>query len=257
VSSSSISLHVLGTVGTLQVSGERLPGTVLERIRDRWEALDEAFDLASPGSQLGLLAAGAISILDTSAEVQAAYTAAIRWRINTGGAFRVHRADGVLDLGRIAEGFALRDAAAALTRAGVESWLVSIGPHRISDALGGAAWAVEIHHPHDEHRILAEVPLGGSWTAAGTHRASVQATGSEFDQVSVFGRDVVTAHALAGAVLSGGAPALDAATERWPIDVLTVDREGEVRATTRLARQLRIPALSGADGRIARAPVPL
>jgi thiamine biosynthesis lipoprotein len=43
--------------------------------------------------------------------------------------------------------------------------------------------------------------------------------------------DIITADVLATAIISGGSTALDDLTARFNVDVLTVDREGCLRAT--------------------------
>ena len=54
---------------------------------------------------------------------------------------------------------------------------------------------------------------------------------AHFVQVSVLADDIVTADVLATAIVAGGPVALDDITDRWPVDVLAVDREGAMVAT--------------------------
>jgi thiamine biosynthesis lipoprotein len=53
----------------------------------------------------------------------------------------------------------------------------------------------------------------------------------EFVQVSVAAADVVTADVLATAIVAGGIPMLNRATDMWDIDVLAVRADGDLLAT--------------------------
>ena len=59
---------------------------------------------------------------------------------------------------------------------------------------------------------------------------------ADFRQVTVTASDIVTADVLATAILSGGRATRDAVTDRWDVDVLTVDQEGALDVTPRLRR---------------------
>ena len=231
------SFSVLGTEGTIRGSGE-LPASTLQRIGDRWAALELWFSLGRPDSELSLVRAGRKAILETRPEVRAAHLDAIRWRTLTRGHFPTHRADGLLDLSGLARAYALRDAALELTDAGVDSWLAEAGNEVVSDALGGAGWTTDIPDPVHETGSLATVPLGGSWTAIATSHADVRSPEGEFVQASVFGRDIVCVGVLAAAVVAGGSGSFELVGERWPVDVLAVRRSGEMWSTPRVARFL-------------------
>ena len=65
-----------------------------------------------------------------------------------------------------------------------------------------------------------------SGDAAGAGRAA-----SVFRQVSVAAADIVTADVLATAIVAGGLPMLDRATDGWDVEVLAVRAGGELLAT--------------------------
>jgi FAD:protein FMN transferase len=239
VTYATASFPVLGTEGFISGPAGFLPAEVLERIRVRWAELEGWFSLARPESELTLVAAGRKAVLDTHPEVRAAYLDAIRWRTLTRGAYPTHRADGALDLTGLARAYALRDAAAELTDAGVESWLAGVGTDLVSDALGGAGWVADLPGRGEGSGPLASVPLGGSWTALATSQAEVRGTVEEFVQASVLGRDIVCVDVLATAVVAGGSISFELAAERWPVDVVAVRGSGKVGSTPRLARHLR------------------
>ena len=239
MSGSVHSYPVLGASAVLRVSGVPLPDATLKRIRERWAALEDRFDVSRPNSELSLVTSGRNSVKRASAEFQAAHADALRWRSDTGGYFPPRRSGEVLDVGGLIPAYEIRDAAAELTRAGLDSWLIELGGDVMSDALGSGGWTAPIADPADGGRLLSAVQLGGSWTAVATARPDEPKHDGEFVQASVLGRDIVAAKALAMSVVAGGASALAIAIARWRVDVLTVDSTGEQRCTPRLERRIR------------------
>lgn len=58
-----------------------------------------------------------------------------------------------------------------------------------------------------------------------------QDTRRRFVQVSVLGPDIVTADALATAIIAGGQETMDLATSSWPVELLAIGKEGDLLAT--------------------------
>ena len=65
----------------------------------------------------------------------------------------------------------------------------------------------------------------GGWTAV-----------PDFVQVTVAAADVVTADILATAIVSGGRPMLNLATDQWDVAVLAVHADGSLLATPAFRR---------------------
>jgi FAD:protein FMN transferase len=102
----------------------------------------------------------------------------------------------------------------------------------------GGPWTTGIVDPGDRSALVCAIELqqprraiatSGSaergdhiWTAAGR---------SPFVQATVVADDIVTADVLATAIIAGGERMLRTACDRWPIDVLVVDRAGGLSAT--------------------------
>jgi thiamine biosynthesis lipoprotein len=256
---SSFSFAVMGTGATIRITDGAPPRGVVGRIRSRWSELEQRFSLYRPDSELSQVADGRISLLEASAELRAAYEEAVRWREETNGDFTPHRPDGVLDLDGIVKAHALRDAAAELDAAGMTEWLVDIGGDVVVADAGdqdrnegrsaGAArttWRAGIADPHDPTRLLTAVPLGERWTAIATSGTSERGEHvwrsrrlGDLVQVTVLSRDIVQADVLATAILAGGLPALEDATARHRVDVLTVDARGALRVTPALRRVIQ------------------
>ncbi|HEX9229542.1 MAG TPA: hypothetical protein VF885_23340 [Arthrobacter sp.] len=110
----------------------------------------------------------------------------------------------------------------------------------------GSLWLAGVVDPLDRGAFLPGFPLGAAGRFAalptsgtaerGDHiwRAGVGRTEfrrSEFRQASVAAADVVTAHVLATAIVAGGRPMLNWATDSWDVEVPAVLGSGERLAT--------------------------
>jgi len=227
--------ETMGTVVSLEWAGKPARVTDVRRI---FEAADRRFSLHRPDSELSRVADGSLELLDASSELREVYATALGWRGETGGAFTPHRPDGALDLNGIVKAWAMAEAGRAL---GDGDWCLNVGGDVLvsGQAETGAPWVVGIVDPADRAELLTAVPLVGARRAAATSGSAERGDhiwtrgreGAEFAQVTVVAADIVTADVLATAIVSGGAESLDDLTGRFDVDVLAVDRNGELRAT--------------------------
>src|SRR5829696_5096584 len=158
----------MGTGATLRTPSGPPPAEVVERIRDRWEDLEQRFSLYRHDSELSRLARSELALTSASEETRLAYADALRWRELTDGDFTPHRPDGVLDLSGIVKAYALRDGGKLLDQAGLPSWLVEIGGDILTRAPDRNTWSAGIADPHDVTRLLTAVGLGERWLAVAT-----------------------------------------------------------------------------------------
>jgi len=227
--------ETMGTVVSLDGAGS--PAR-LDAVRAVFDAADRRFSLYRPDSELRRVADGSLELLDASAELREVYATALGWRGETGGAFTPHRPDGTVDLNGIVKAWAMAEAGRAL---GGGDWCLNVGGDvLVSGAAGsGAPWVVGIVDPADRTGLLTALPLVGARCAAATSGSAERGDhiwtrgreAAEFVQVTVLADDIVTADVLATAIVSGGSATLNDLTARFDIDVLTVARSGELRAT--------------------------
>jgi thiamine biosynthesis lipoprotein len=227
--------ETMGTVVSLQWSGDP---RALAEVRDTFDSADRRFSLYRPDSELSRVADGTLELLDASTELREVYATALGWRGETGGAFTPHRPDGALDLNGIVKAWAMSEAGRAL---GDGDWCLNVGGDVLvnGQTMSGAPWVVGIVDPDDRASLLTAVPLVGRRRAAATSGSAERGDHiwtrgrerAELVQVTVVADDIVTADVLATAIVSGGGPTLDDLTTRFDVDVLTVDRDGELRAT--------------------------
>jgi thiamine biosynthesis lipoprotein len=100
--------------------------------------------------------------------------------------------------------------------------------------------AIGVVDPFDRAALVCAVVLRGERRAVATSGSAERGdhiwlggdpAQADFVQATVIANDIVTADVLATAIVAAGRAGLDDLCDRWPIDVLTVDREGWMLAT--------------------------
>ena len=240
--------HVFATMGTMVSLEIADPSAaLLPRIESIFAEADARFSLYRADSELSRVNSGALSLLDADPALAEAYALALEWRSQTDGCFTPTRPDGLLDLNGVVKAIAMRDAGEALAASGARDWTLVVGGDLLASGHGpgGAPWSTGIVDPVDRTALLCAVELHEPRRAIATSGSAERgdhiwsATGrSEFLQVTVVADDILTADVLATAIIAGGETMLRSACERWPVDVLTVDRAGELSATPGFRRAL-------------------
>lgn len=237
-----VTFPTMGTMASLDLADGQPPGGLVEI----FERFDERFSLYRPDSELSLVAVGERGLPEASEQLRSVYAAALGWRSATGGAFTPHRPDGVIDLNGIVKALAMREAGLALSAQGIARWCLNVGGDVLSEG-GVEPWTMGIVDPLDRASLLCAVHLReprrslatSGIAERGEHVWRSSAIG-DLVQVSVLADDILTADVLATAILSGGAEFRDEATARWDIDVLTVDRAGELAASPGMRSALAV-----------------
>ena len=213
-------------------------------------ALDETFSLYRPDSEASRLARGELSLREASAAMRARYAEAARVAAADGGCFTPERPDGVLDLSGIIKGYAIGQAGDGAARRGDRGLVPECRRRRAGERLARAGqpeprgrpaswtrWTAGRCCPPSAGRAGHPAPplaTSGSAERGRPHLAAGAGHGlrrRRVPQVSVAAADIVTADVLATAIVAGGTPMLNRATDGWDIDVLAVRRGGELLAT--------------------------
>jgi len=232
----------MGTTVSLSAAG----AAPVDEIIGIFDRVDQRYSLYAPGSELSRLARGELRLEEAGPELRSTWVEALEWRSRTDGAFSPHRPDGVIDLNGIVKAAAMRDAAKVLDASRCGEWALVVGGDVVVSA--GAEQVIGIVDPADTSTLLCSVALLGGRRAVATSGSAERGDHiwlggelrpSEFVQVSVLADDIVTADVLATTIVAAGPAGLDDLTDRWPIDVLTVDRQGDLRSTPGFSAAVR------------------
>lgn len=239
--------HVFDTMGTT-VSLTCEASAPLRAVERVFEVADRRFSLYRSDSEITRIARGDLRLEGAGPEFIATYVEAIEWRSRTDGAFSPHRPDGVLDLNGIVKATAMREAGQLLDRADGGVWTLVVGGDILTSAITQPGEAIGITDPADRSSLLCSFVMPGDRRAAATSGSAERGDHiwlggelgpADFVQVSVLAGDIVTADVLATAIVAAGRDGLDDICDRWPIDVLTVDRAGLMRATPGFSDAIR------------------
>jgi thiamine biosynthesis lipoprotein len=215
---------------------------VVERV---FLELDQTFSLYREDSEASRLARGELSLRAASPGMRGRYEEALEWRLRTHGAFTPERPDGVLDLSGLIKAYAIQEAGTSLLALARTDWCVNAGGDVLVNGTpvpgSDEPWDVGIVDPLDSGALLAGYPLGGrrrhsalatSGSAErGDHIWRRPGQAPAFVQVSVAAADITTADVLATAIVAGGRPMLDRATDGWDVAVLAVGPDGALLGT--------------------------
>lgn len=204
------------------------------QVEEVFISMDRRFSMYRHDSEASRIASGELKMTASSQQMKDAYSMAHDWRERTGGAFRPHRPDGVIDLTGIVKSLAIAEAGRIMSQSS-SKWLINAG----GDVLTSGDAVVGIVDPFDRTQLVSQFATTSSAPAVATSGTSERGehiwrigTTDEFCQVSVTAGDIVTADVLATAIMSGGRAFLDEAVERFDIEALAVTRTGEFFATT-------------------------
>lgn len=235
----------MGTVASLAFASGRPDAALLSAIRGTLDGIEARFSLYRADSEISRIARGDLAMTDASPEFLDAYASAIDWKRATSDAFDPHRTDGVVDLSGIVKAQAIQSSLDLVVADGIVDALISIGGDGVVIGHADAAakpWDVGIIDPDDRGALLCSVQLDPTRPAIATSGTAERGEhvwrhgAVDFRQVTVTASDIVTADVLATAILSGGRVTRDAVTDRWDVDVLTVDQQGVLEMSPRLRR---------------------
>lgn len=209
--------------------------------RRAFEVLREAdarFSVYRPDSEVSAANRGDLAPAAFSDELRAVIALGEEAVRASGGAFRIHRPDGTLDLDGVVKGWAAAGAADALRAHGVRRFCLNAGGDvTVGDGPeGDLPWNVGIRTPADPAAMLAVLSLTDAAVATsgayerGAHivdgRTETPAAG--LLSATVVADDLTTADILATAVFALGRPGIDWAVLRGARGVLALTDTGEL-----------------------------
>jgi thiamine biosynthesis lipoprotein len=238
----------MGTVVSLTVPEGPGADDAVARVMGVFQRFDSRYSLYRPESELSRVARGELPLTDTSEELRRTYAEALHWRDETGGAFTPHRPDDVIDLNGTVKALAMQGAADVLLDAGIDDWCLNAGGDVLCAGVqpDGLAWTIGVVDPGDRAALLFAITLVGTRHAVATSGSAERgdhiwrstAIDRGYVQATVVADDIETADVLATAIIAGGPATLSHVVDHWPVDVLTVDRNGAMSATPGISAAL-------------------
>jgi len=176
-------------------------------------------------------------------------------RRHNGLSARLTAPGATLDLGGIAKGYAVDQAAAALREHGVTNALINAGGDlRALGKRGDRPWRIGLRHPRDREQVLAIVPLrpGEAIVTSGDYERTFRQDGKRYHhlldpatgyparaarQATVLGPRATEADAWSTALFVTGPAGLPRLGSRQP--ALVIDAQGRAHATAAMQQRLQ------------------
>jgi FAD:protein FMN transferase len=223
------------------VDGDR--ADVVNDVFAMFEAVDRRFSLWKPDSEICAVNRGEIAMDEASAELREVVALAERTRRETDGYFDMRRPDGTIDPSGIVKGWAVRNAARLIAKAGPRDYFVDAGGDIQSSGhnRNGKAWTVGIRNPFNEHQIIKAVRPNGRGIATsgnyvrGDHiynplRPGEKVTG--IVSLTVIGPDVLEADRFATAAFAMGRAGINFIESQDGLEGYLVDERAIATQTT-------------------------
>ena len=237
--------EAMGTVVSLTLVDELGTDTqhaAITAAEDVFARLNERFSLYRDDSEISRIAAGTLTLADSSDEMRHAYAEALAWRERTNGIFTPHRPDGVIDLSGTIKAVAIAEAAEALRAHSYANFSVnaggdvSVSGHE--DLAVRRGWTTGIVDPANRHAMLTAVVLDAELPCIATSGSAERGehiwrrpeSDVSFVQASILAPDMVMADVLATTVIAGGMAAFELASQTYPVAVFAIDSQGEFYA---------------------------
>jgi thiamine biosynthesis lipoprotein len=194
---------------------EEASAGLVEEVFAHFASVDARFSPFKPESEISIFNLGRLAVSDLSPEMREVFAIADRTKAETHGYFDIRRPDGRVDPSGIVKGWAIRDAARLIAKAGVANFFVEAGGdiQALGKNAAGEDWVFGIRNPFDAHEIIKAVaPRGRGIATSGSyvrdqhiynpHRPSRTIEG--IVSLTVIGPDVLEADRFATAAFAMG-----------------------------------------------------
>lgn len=227
------------TVDIGGATGAALVDTVFGYFRQ----VDQRFSTYRSDSEIAAINRGDLPVRDWSGEMMEVMALAARTRTETDGYFDIHGPDGSLDPSGIVKGWAIRNAAGMVRRAGVSDFFIEAGGDIQSCGRNAAGldWSVGIRNPFKNDEIIKIVyPRGHGVATSGTyargqHIYNPRAVGDPLTAIvslTVIGADVFEADRFATAAFAMGRDGILFLEQSPGLEGYVVDSNGRATPTS-------------------------
>lgn len=235
---------IMGMPITVAIGGDA-DGALAASIFDYFDSVDRRFSTYRPDSEVEAMNRGEIGQTSCSEKMREVLELAERTKRESHGYFDIDRGDGTIDPSGLVKGWAIRNAARLVTKAGYEDFFIDAGGDIQSNGHSGSGrpWRVGIRNPFNEREIVKIlVPEGhgiatsGSY-ARGHHIYDPHERGrplTDFVSLTVIGPDVLEADRFATAAFAMGRDAIDFLEGRAGLEGYAIAGDGTATATNGL-----------------------
>jgi thiamine biosynthesis lipoprotein len=190
-------------------------GELIDAVFGYFAQIDQRFSTYRDDSEIAAINRGDVPVVDWSGEMMEVLAIAEQTKSETAGYFDVRKPDGSLDPSGIVKGWAIRNAAGILQRAGVSDFFIEAGGdiQSCGKNASGHEWSVGIRNPFNADEIVKVVYPRGRGVATsgsyvrGQHIYNPHGIGSPIEDIvglTVIGADVLEADRFATAAFAMG-----------------------------------------------------
>lgn len=206
-------------------------------------SVDERFSTYKEGSEISQINRGEIALVDMSDEMREVFALSQQTTQETLGYFNIRRPDGTIDPSGLVKGWAIRNAAELIRKAGFTDYFVNAGGDIAMSGTNslGEEWSVGIRNPFVKGEIVKVVyPRGKGIATSGSYirgdhiynpHAPAEAL-SDVVSLTVIGPDVYEADRFATAAFAMGKKGVEF-IERLPgFEAYMIDANGVATMTS-------------------------
>ncbi|KQU96235.1 thiamine biosynthesis protein [Mesorhizobium sp. Root102] len=216
---------------------------LIDTVFGYFEHIDRRFSTYRADSEIAAINRGGIPVVDWSSEMMEVLAIAKQTKDETAGYFDIRKPDGSLDPSGIVKGWAIRNAAGIVQRAGINDFFIEAGGDIQSGGknASGHDWSVGIRNPFNADEIVKIVyPRGRGVATSGTyvrgqHIYNPHGIGSPIQDIvslTVIGADVLEADRFATAAFAMGRDGILFVEQTPGLEGYLVDANGRATPTT-------------------------
>jgi len=232
----------MGMPVTVDIAGAS-KGELIETVYGYFEQIDRRFSTYRSDSEIAAINRGDVPVADWSGEMLEVLAIAERTKGETDGYFDIRKPDGSLDPSGIVKGWAIRNAAAIVQRAGIRDFFIEAGGdvQSCGKNASGYDWSVGIRNPFNADEIVKVVyPRGRGMATSGTyvrgqHIYNPHGIGRPIQDIvslTVIGADVLEADRFATAAFAMGRDGILFVEQTPGLEGYVVDTNGRATPTS-------------------------
>ena len=232
----------MGMPVTVDIAGAS-EGELIETVYGYFEQIDRRFSTYRSDSEIAAINRGDVPVADWSGEMLEVLAIAERTKSETDGYFDIRKPDGSLDPSGIVKGWAIRNAAAIVQRAGIRDFFIEAGGdvQSCGKNASGYDWSVGIRNPFNADEIVKVVyPRGRGMATSGTyvrgqHIYNPHGIGRPIQDIvslTVIGADVLEADRFATAAFAMGRDGILFVEQTPGLEGYVVDTNGRATPTS-------------------------